>query len=212
MLELEVFGAGVAPCFELLDEDGGAAREEVLEDGDRLSIVVLAGTAGAGGLAEPHLTVGADRGVAGDDGTGAAGEAEVVLELFEDGVEGAGVVEGAVVCSAISVDLAGDAQAGEGIFGAEAEIGVLMIVALGVIACRKKLFNETRLEEEGFELGACFDVIDEGYGRDEAAEAVGLVGAWPEVRLDAAAEVEGFADVDDVALCVAETVDAWALW
>ncbi len=61
------------------------------------------------------------------------------------------------------------------------------------------LFDEIALEDEGFELAVYDDGFEIGDAADEAGDPAGVFGAGDEVAPDAVAEVDGLADIEDIA-------------
>ena len=188
-----------------------AAREERDHAVDRGAVALPVDVADARGLAALDVVVQARRAAAPPRGRAVAGaEHEHLAEHLERRAHALGVGVGAEVRAVAAVALAGEVDAGELLVERDRDVRIGLVVAQADVQARLVLLDEVLLDEQRLGLGMDDERLDLVDRRDHLAARPQMRSppAPGEVRGDALADRLRLADVDDLALGVAEQVDA----
>lgn len=128
---------------------------------------------------------------AGDEGEDLVEEGQ----CFPNGI-GGGV--GAEDFAASFAGVAGEHDPGE-FFVGDDDVGIRLVVAEPDVVGGPVLFDEVAFEDEGFEFAVHYDPFDVADLVDHSGDPVAVVGGLVEIASDAGAQVDGLADIEDVA-------------
>ena len=193
---------------QTLDDRLRLALQEMAQVIDHLAVLGLLDGADAGSAAQLDIVIQAgarilagDHPVAGEIGEDAPEHIQGLVHCPDAGV-------GAKIARAVLDHLAGDGHLGEGIRPVNFDIRVAFIILEADVVMRAVLLDQVHLEDERFELGTHHDPFDVGDILHQLAGLEILVGALLEIGTHPVVQVDGFADIDDLSLCVAIDVAA----
>lgn len=127
------------------------------------------------------------------------------VEGFVDGPDGG---ERAKVARAVVVHAAREEHFGERLLPRHFDVGIALVVLEADVEMRLVFLDEVAFEDEGFQFRFGDDELDIADALDKAhGFVIGLVGRV-EIRPDAAAQVDGFADVNDLVAFILHQVNA----
>ena len=206
--ELQRLGGLLHLLAQARDDGFGAAIQELAQIVDHLPVAGLVNAPDARRGAQLDVVVQAGAGIL-------AGDLAVAGEIGEDApqhverlVHGPHAGVGAEVARAVVDHLARDGDFGKGVRPVYLDVGVAFVVLEAHVVTRAVLFDQVHLEDERLEFRADHDPLDVGDVFDQLAGLKVLVAGRVEVRAHPVAQIDGLADVNDLAGAVFHDVTA----